>query len=101
MHKSLRWKRNASTLALHGALDRDTLIALWQQRNDLINKVENIDVSGLILIDSAGLALLIHLQELVRRQCAAPYFIGISDKLQSLINLYNLQNIIFSMEKSD
>lgn len=99
MHESLRWQRDASTLSLFGELDRDTLLALWQQRETLIDKVEVIDVSALERVDSAGLALLVHLREIARAQGITPRFSGISDKLQSLIILYNLQQIIVSAEK--
>lgn len=100
MQPILRWQREASTLLLSGELDRDTLLALWQQRETLINQVEIIDVSALQRVDSAGLALLVHLRELARAQGATPRFSGISDKLHSLIELYNLQQIIVSEEKN-
>ncbi len=99
MHESLRWQRDTSTLSLFGELDRDTLLALWQQRYTLINNVEVIDVSALARVDSAGLALLVHLREIARAQGVTPRFSGISDKLESLITLYNLQQIIVSAEK--
>ncbi|OQP35336.1 MULTISPECIES: lipid asymmetry maintenance protein MlaB [Pantoea] len=100
MHESLRWQRDASTLSLYGELNRDTLLALWQQRETLIDKAEIIDVSGLARVDSAGLALLVHLREIARAQGVTPRFSGISEKLQSLITLYNLQQIIVSADKS-
>lgn len=100
MHESLRWEREASTLLLKGELDRDTLMGLWQQRETLIRGVETIDVAALNRVDSSGLALLVHLREIARAQGRTPRFAGISDKLQSLITLYNLQQIIVSADKS-
>ncbi|PPS57843.1 hypothetical protein CRX72_07305 [Pantoea sp. BRM17] len=47
-----------------------------------------------------GLALLVHLREMVRAQGSTPLFTGVTDKLHSLITLYNLQQIIVSAEKS-
>ncbi|WP_058973832.1 lipid asymmetry maintenance protein MlaB [Type-D symbiont of Plautia stali] len=99
MSEPLRWQRSASTLALSGKLDRDTLLALWQERDTAMVDIATIDVAGLQRVDSAGLALLVHLREIARAQGSAPVFTGINDKLQSLITLYNLQQIIVSAEK--
>ncbi|ALV93657.1 MULTISPECIES: lipid asymmetry maintenance protein MlaB [Pantoea] len=99
MSEPLRWQRSASTLALSGKLDRDTLLALWQERDTAMVDIATIDVAGLQRVDSAGLALLVHLREIARAQGSAPVFAGINDKLQSLITLYNLQQIIVSAEK--
>ncbi|MGC0931535.1 lipid asymmetry maintenance protein MlaB [Pantoea agglomerans] len=100
MHESLRWEREAGTLLLKGELDRDTLMSLWQQRETLIKDVDTIDVAALERVDSSGLALLVHLREIARAQGITPRFTGISDKLHSLITLYNLQQIIVSADKS-
>ncbi|MGC0890119.1 lipid asymmetry maintenance protein MlaB [Pantoea agglomerans] len=100
MHESLRWEREASKLLLKGELDRDTLMSLWQQRETLIKDVDTIDVAALERVDSSGLALLVHLREIARAQGITPRFTGISDKLHSLITLYNLQQIIVSADKS-
>lgn len=99
MSELLRWQRTASTLVLSGKLDRDTLLALWRERNTAMVDVATIDVAALERVDSAGLALLVHLREIARAQGSAPVFTGINDKLQSLITLYNLQQIIVSAEK--
>jgi phospholipid transport system transporter-binding protein len=100
MSEPLRWQRTASTLALSGKLDRDTLLALWRQRDTAMVGIDTIDVAALDRVDSAGLALLVHLREIVRAQGSTPCFSGITDKLQSLITLYNLQQIIVSAEKT-
>jgi len=99
MSEPLSWQRTASTLVLSGMLDRDTLLTLWQQRETAMADIITIDVAGLERVDSAGLALLVHLREIVRAQGRTPLFTGITDKLQSLITLYNLQQIIVSAEK--
>ncbi|MDE1189808.1 MAG: lipid asymmetry maintenance protein MlaB [Pantoea sp.] len=99
MSEPLRWQRTASTLALSGKLDRDTLLSLWQERETAMVNIETIDVAALDRVDSAGLALLVHLREIARAQGSTPLFSGITDKLQSLITLYNLQQIIVSAEK--
>lgn len=91
---SLSWSTDSSLLCLTGELERETLRPLWQQRETLMHQVETIDVSRLDRVDSAGLALLVHLRQIALKSGKAPRFIGIPDKLRSLIALYNLQDII-------
>ncbi|MFR0655535.1 lipid asymmetry maintenance protein MlaB [Pantoea sp. SIMBA_079] len=100
MSESLRWQRSTDTLVLSGKLDRDTLLTLWQQRETVMQNINVIDVAALERVDSAGLALLVHLREMVRAQGSTPLFSGVTDKLHSLITLYNLQQIIVSAGKS-
>ncbi len=47
MSEPLRWQRTASTLALSGKLDRDTLLALWQARDSAMAGITTIDVAAL------------------------------------------------------
>ena len=94
----LSWQVEAKTLHLRGELDRETLLGLWQQRETAMQQIEVIDVSRLQRVDSAGLALLVHLRQIAQQQGATPVFSGITDKLHSLITLYNLQQIIVSAE---
>ena len=98
MQPSLHWSREANTLRLEGELERDTLLDLWEQRETLISGATLIDVSALERVDTSGLALLVHLREIVSQQGGALQFVGIGDKLQSLITLYNLQQIIVSAD---
>lgn len=100
MSEPLRWQLQDRTLHLSGKLDRDTLLPLWWQRESVMAQAENIDVSALDRVDSAGLALLVHLREGGRDRGKAPCFSGITDKLLSLITLYNLQQIIVSADKN-
>jgi len=91
---ALSWITEAGLLRLSGALDHETLLPLWQQRDALMQQVETIDVSSLERVDSAGLALLVHLRQIVQQRGAMLRFTGIPDKLNSLITLYNLQEIV-------
>ncbi|WP_130833631.1 lipid asymmetry maintenance protein MlaB [[Erwinia] mediterraneensis] len=100
MSEPLRWQLQENRLHLSGMLDRDTLQPLWEQRESVMAQADIIDVSALDRVDSAGLALLVHLLEMARRQGKAPCFSGITDKLLSLITLYNLQQIIVSADKN-
>lgn len=90
----LNWRIDANRLHLAGELERETLAALWQQREAVMKQIDTIDVSALERVDSAGLALLVHLRQIALQQGKAPCFTGITDKLRSLIALYNLQQFI-------
>ncbi|GAA0470142.1 MULTISPECIES: lipid asymmetry maintenance protein MlaB [Tatumella] len=100
MNAELHWQQQAASLRLTGKLDHETLLPLWEQRDTVMQGISDIDLSGLERVDSSGLALLIHLQDIVRRHGAVLTFTGISDKLQSLITLYNLQHIIVSSQET-
>ncbi|MXP56434.1 lipid asymmetry maintenance protein MlaB [Pantoea sp. Mhis] len=99
-NRTLHWQCTSSKLVLSGKLDRDTLMVLWQQRKSIMTNINTIDVRALERVDSAGLALLVHLREIVRMQGDTLIFTGITDKLQSLIILYNLQQIIVSEKET-
>ncbi|QKJ85472.1 phospholipid transport system transporter-binding protein [Paramixta manurensis] len=99
MTGQLRWHVEGQTLCLQGELDRETLISLWQQRETVMKQIDIIDVSALERVDSAGLALLVHLRQMAQQPGKTPLFNGVTDKLHSLITLYNLQQIIVSAAK--
>ncbi|AJJ62388.1 lipid asymmetry maintenance protein MlaB [Yersinia aldovae] len=94
MADKLSWLSQQETLILQGELDRETLLPLWQQREVLLADKTHIDVSQLQRVDSSGLALLVHFRELRARQGVSLTVIGVSDRLSTLIELYNLQHII-------
>ena len=98
MDEQLHWQVEGERLTLAGELQRDTLLPLWQQRTEVMRGVEIIDVAGLQRVDSGGLALLVHLRQSVLECGKTPRFTGITDKLLSLITLYNLQKIIAESE---
>lgn len=100
MTQQLNWHVDAATLRLQGELDRETLLSLWEQRETVMTQIDTIDVSALDRVDSAGLALLVHLRQILRQQGKSPLFIGVTDKLRTLITLYNLQQIIVSPAES-
>ncbi len=96
MAEQLSWRIESATLHLQGELDRETLLAVWQQREEMMGQIDTIDVSALERVDSAGLALLVHLRQMLQQQGKTPRFTGINGKLRSLITLYNLQQLIVS-----
>ncbi|KAB8306467.1 lipid asymmetry maintenance protein MlaB [Rouxiella chamberiensis] len=94
MSEALRWESQPPRLTLQGELDRETLVAFWDARKKLMSGVTTLDVSGLERVDSSGLALLVHLREEASQQGRALTIAGITDRLHTLIALYNLQDII-------
>lgn len=101
MDKHLRWNTEERVLHLSGELNHETLADLWQQREVVMQDIKVINVSALQRVDSAGLALLIYLQQQPGRDGSLPYLKGVSNKLLSLITLYNLQGIIKVSEQPD
>lgn len=95
MTGELRWQSVDDRLQLSGELNHQTLLPLWQQRVALVARHQSVDVAALQRVDSAGLALLIHLRQLARSQYQRDLPIrGITPTLRLLIELYGLQEII-------
>lgn len=94
MSDALRWEVQPPRLTLHGELDRETLVPFWNERKTLMAGVTCLDVSGLQRVDSSGLALLVHLREEASQQGVSLTVAGVTDRLHTLIALYNLQDII-------
>lgn len=90
MAEQLCWKKDGSTLLFSGELDSETVQRLWKDRRQLMSDVHAIDLSDLSRVDTAGVALLIHLVALAKEQNGSVVLQGASDKLQTLVKLYNL-----------
>ncbi|MEL4016266.1 lipid asymmetry maintenance protein MlaB [Dryocola clanedunensis] len=90
MSEQLSWTREGSTLRLAGELDSETVQTLWADRHKVMGGVQSLDLSDLSRVDTAGVALLIHLIAQARRQGNEVTLHGASDKLQTLVQLYNL-----------
>ncbi|WP_245677264.1 MULTISPECIES: lipid asymmetry maintenance protein MlaB [Arsenophonus] len=89
----LTWEQKGQMLILTGELDRDTLPAFWQQRNQLLKGINAINVSQLSHIDSTGLAMFIRLKS--EQQSENKWvFEGISERFKTLIRLYKLEDFM-------
>ncbi len=86
----LSWTREGETLLLSGELDQDYLNPLWDAREDAMKGVSCIDLSGIARVDTAGVALLVHLVSTGKRQGAQVTLSGVSDNVVTLAQLYNL-----------
>ncbi len=90
MADQLRWTRDGERLALEGELDQDVLNGLWEARAEALNGVDVIDLTGVARVDTAGVALLVHLVAFARKQGRSIVLEGVSDKVRTLAQLYNL-----------
>ncbi|MFW0767938.1 lipid asymmetry maintenance protein MlaB [Trabulsiella odontotermitis] len=90
MANELSWNRENGRLSLYGELDQDWLVPLWHARADATKEVEVIDLAGVTRVDTAGLALLIHLIADIRAQGRTVSLSGKSENVQTLAQLYNL-----------
>ncbi|CAI2096471.1 Probable phospholipid ABC transporter-binding protein mlaB [Serratia ficaria] len=94
MPAALSFESQQQTLILRGELDRETLLPLWRQRDALLADKTAIDVAQLQRVDSSGLALLLHLREQQRQRGVELKISGATDRLKTLVALYNLQAIM-------
>ncbi|AJC64858.1 MULTISPECIES: lipid asymmetry maintenance protein MlaB [Dickeya] len=94
MADALQWRQTDGTLYLEGSLDRNSLLPLWQQRNALLAGSRVLDVGQVERVDSAGLALLVHFYHQQEQQGTPMTITGASERLRTLIQLYNLNEII-------
>lgn len=90
MANELSWNRENGRLSLYGELDQDWLVPLWNARADATKEVDVIDLAGVTRVDTAGLALLIHLIADIRAQGRMVSLSGKSENMQTLAQLYNL-----------
>ncbi|AWK43617.1 lipid asymmetry maintenance protein MlaB [Photorhabdus laumondii subsp. laumondii] len=94
MGESLIWEKTGQTLILKGTLDRNSLLPLWQQKEKLLVEINDINVSQLEYVDSTGLALLVRFKHHMQMRGDKLRFSGIDERLNTLITLYDLQEII-------
>ncbi|HEY0211685.1 lipid asymmetry maintenance protein MlaB [Acerihabitans sp.] len=94
MAETLSWQAEDDRLVLRGELDRVTLLPFWEQREQALQGIRFLDVSRLDRVDSAGVALMLHLCEMQVRRGGMLRLTGVTEKLRTLITLYNLHNIL-------
>ena len=95
MSSQLNWQRDGKVLSLEGELNSQTLLPLWEQRLKVVSGVTTFEFSGLTRVDTAGLALLIHLIGQAKQQGNDVELRQMSENLLTLAQLYNLPESLF------
>ncbi|MCU6669758.1 lipid asymmetry maintenance protein MlaB [Enterobacteriaceae bacterium H4N4] len=90
MLTQLSWAREGETLLLTGELDQDFLNPLWDARHEAMQGVSCIDLGNVSRVDTAGVALLVHLVATGKQQGRQVSLSGASDNVITLAQLYNL-----------
>ncbi|TDT56598.1 phospholipid transport system transporter-binding protein [Enterobacter sp. AG5470] len=96
MTQWLSWSRDGERLALQGELDQDVLNPLWDARIEAMKGVTCIDLQGVTRVDTAGVALLVHLVEQGKKQGVSVTLDGVSENVVTLAALYNLPQDVLS-----
>ncbi|OOF21400.1 anti-sigma B factor antagonist [Salinivibrio proteolyticus] len=78
---------------LSGRLDRDTVPAFWRQRSQWLpnDSALSLDLSGLSRVDSAGMAMLLHLDKALKEKGQAVRYSGMPEQLKLLLTLSNIE----------
>ncbi|WP_039056796.1 lipid asymmetry maintenance protein MlaB [Enterobacter sp. Bisph1] len=90
MTTRLSWSRDGEHLKLLGELDQDIINPLWNARVEAMSGVSCIDLHDVTRVDTAGIALLIHLIAQGKKQGNQVVLTGVSDNVSTLAALYNL-----------
>lgn len=89
-----------STCHISGRLSQQEVVRLWESRECLVNKgVKVIDLSGLTYSDSAGIAFILELFALAKKEGRELTLAAASSQLSKLIALYNLE--LFFTQRSN
>ena len=82
-------------MTLQGELQAPQVNALWQRRSEWWQDDE-LDMSGVTTLDSAGLALLVKWAKATLTRGATPQLVGASTDFYTLANLYGVASLFQS-----
>lgn len=80
-----------STISLSGTINNTTVPSLLQQIDTLPDKMMVLDLSGVQVVDSAAVSLLLSLR---RKRGHQIRIAGLPDNLRALIQLYDLDDLL-------
>ncbi|OOE60267.1 hypothetical protein BZG13_00275 [Salinivibrio sp. ML323] len=88
---------------LSGRLDRDTVPDFWRQREQWLpaDTAFSLDLSALSRVDSAGMAMLLHLDKQLRSQGQQVRYQGVPEQLKLLLTLSNLDTFFDDAEHQE
>ncbi|KXF80053.1 STAS domain-containing protein [Enterovibrio coralii] len=80
---------------LSGELDRDTVPPFWTNRANWLPEGETVtlDLSALQRVDSAGMAMLLHLQQLLNENQQSLTLCNVPEQLRVLLKLSNVESL--------
>ncbi|WP_413111137.1 lipid asymmetry maintenance protein MlaB [Thaumasiovibrio sp. DFM-14] len=89
-------EQQAGVFFLQGALEREHVLALWKQRAALMPQQLSVilDLSRLTRVDSAGMAMLIHLATEYRKAGVEVSFRHIPQQLMTLLRLSHAEELL-------
>lgn len=96
MPENMNWRVDAHCLVLSGELTHQSVLALWQTRESLLDSITSVDVSGLNHVDSSGLALILQFIGEAEKKGKLLEITGITSNFDTLITLYNVKTMINS-----
>ncbi|MDD1782235.1 STAS domain-containing protein [Enterovibrio sp. ZSDZ35] len=87
---------------LSGELDRDTVPPFWIDRANWLPKGESVtlDLAALKRVDSAGMAMLLHLQQLLNENKQTLVLCNIPEQLRVLLQLSNVESLFADLTLS-
>lgn len=85
---------------LSGRLDRDTVPDFWRQRDQWLptDTALSLDLSALSRVDSAGMAMLLHLDKQLREKGQQVRYQGVPEQLKLLLSLSNVETFLDDAE---
>ncbi|RXJ71917.1 anti-sigma B factor antagonist [Veronia nyctiphanis] len=89
-------KKEDGSYFLIGELDRNTVPAFWQQRASWLPDQQNVNLnlSQLKRVDSAGMAMLLHLKNELNNNRQQLVLLGVPEQLKVLLTLSNVDAIL-------
>lgn len=87
--------QKGETLFLQGDINFYTVALLLKQLENLLtDNIKSLDCSGINQVDSSAVSLLIHSLTLTRNRALPLKINGVNHTLQSLINLYEVDDFL-------
>lgn len=102
MSEALSLQRHTNgQYCLSGELDRDTVPPFWHRRSEWLPKEQQVflDLSGVKRVDSAGMAMLLHLQHELTGNQQSLTLTQMPTQLRVLLQLSNVEEL-FSSDRS-
>ena len=94
--RKIEWRvQENGHYCLSGALERDTVPAFWQQRQQWMpaDSAVTLDLAAVTRVDSAGMVMLLHLCQQLRQQGAELHLLNVPEQLNTLLRLSHVESM--------